>query len=434
MRWFAVLIRPVLYCIIVMLLGAGFVVAAEIDDSAFFVEAFNAFQKKDYLLAIEKANELNQVFPDSPLRDVTLLLIARSCIKSGDNVLAAKTIIKFKEEFSESGLNYTIEEELLALADKHRKGELLLPDKQRQEAAKKIRDERIALERAAALKLEQDRIAKEKADKERIAREQADSEKRERERLAAERIEKGNIKTTITVREGVAVTAVGQNGSMPVEIISQSSKNEEFLLEVNAAPEYGATLAAAEKPEVAVNRIKLATGGIFKGLVHFRMPGDRVDGHRASITIKTVSSRYSDVIQSKNALIIASAPLVRVVAKLAKPKVSPGEQLPYRVTVLNIGSLPAQDLTVRLQLPPQLDFLGAPNLKFRQEQNGTFVFRVERLETGKMADISLNVKVRENSRAGQELRGHVEVINGHLQRKDIFTANASVVSAKPTPE
>jgi len=72
-----------------------------------------------------------------------------------------------------------------------------------------------------------------------------------------------------------------------------------------------------------------------------------------------------------------------------------------------------------------------PEVKFRQEQNGTLVFRVERLETGKLADINLNVKVRDNSRAGQELRGQIEVINGQLQRKDIFTASASVVQSKP---
>lgn len=415
----------------IMLLVTGFVFAAEIDDAAVFVEAFNAFQKKDYLLAIEKANQLNQVFPDSPLRDVTLLLIARSSVKSGDNERAAVTVNKFREEFAESGLISTIEEELLSLGTRHQKGEVLQPNRQLQASAMKIRDDRLAQERAAALKLEQEKLAREKAERERIALEKAEAERKERERLAAEKAAKESIKAVISIRDSGLLVAAGQNGIMPFEISNRGKNVEEFMIAVAAAPEYGATLAEAGKSDEAVTRIKLAVGETFKGRVLFRMPAEKVDGHRASMLLKTVSSKYSDVVQEKSALVIASAPLVRVVAKLVKPKVYPGEQLGYRVTVLNIGSLSAQDLTVRLQLPPQLDLVGAPEVKFRQEQNGTLVFRVERLETGKLADINLNVKVRDNSRAGQELRGQIEVINGQLQRKDIFTASASVVQPKP---
>ena len=422
------------------LLGTGLLFAAEIDDAAVFVEAFNAFQKKDYLLAIEKANQLNQVFPDSPLRDVTLLLIARSSIKSGDNELAAKTINKFSGEFSDSPLASTIEEELLALGSRHQKGEQLHPNKQLQANAQKIRDDRLAQERVAALKLEQEKLAREKAERERIAREKAEqerialakaeAERKERERLAAEKIAKESIKVVISVQNSGTLVAAGQNGSMPVEISNSGRNSEEFLLEVSGAAEYKATLKSADKRDEAVTLIKLASGETFKGKLVFSMPSDKVDGHRAALTIKSVSSKYSDVIQTKNALVITSAPLVRVVAKLPKPQVVPGEQLRYRVTVLNIGSQPAEDLSVRLQLPPQLDFVGAPDMKFNQEQNGTLVFAVARIETGKLADISLDVKVKENSSIGQELRGQIEVVNARLQRKDIFSANASVVKPK----
>ncbi|MEI6705337.1 MAG: hypothetical protein WCL71_17675 [Deltaproteobacteria bacterium] len=217
---------------------------------------------------------------------------------------------------------------------------------------------------------------------------------------------------------------------MPIEISNRGKNSEEFLLEVSAAQEYGAFLSAAGIQSETVKRIKLATGETFKGKINLRMPADKVDGHRETLTIKTTSSKYSDVIQAKNALIIASAPLVRVVAKLAKQKVTPGEQVRYRVSVLNIGSLSAEDLTVRVKLPPQLDFVGAPDVKYMQEKDGTLLLRVERIETGKLSDISLDVKVRENSAIGVELRGQVEVVNGKLQRKDIFTGSVSVVQGK----
>ena len=431
-------IKSILFSMITIMLGAGLIFAAEIDDAAIFVEAFNAFQKKDYLLAIEKAGQLNQIFPDSPLRDVTLLLIARSSIKAGENELAAKTINKFKGEFSESTLASTIEEELLALGSRHQKGEPLQPNKQLQTAAQKIRDDRLAQERMAALKLEQEKLAKERAERERIAREKAEQERiakekaesERRERLAAEKAEKESIKVAVSIQDDGALVAVGQNGSMPIEISNRGNNSEEFLLEVSAAQEYGAFLSATGIQSETVKRIKLATGETFKGKVNFRMPADKVDGHREPLSIKITSSKYSDVIQAKNALIIASAPLVRVVAKLAKQKVTPGEQVRYRVSVLNIGSLSAEDLTVRVKLPPQLDFVGAPDVKYMQEKDGTLLLRVERIETGKLSDISLDVKVRENSAIGVELRGQVEVVNGKLQRKDIFTGSVSVVQGK----
>ena len=423
-------IKSILLTLVAILMGSAFVFAAEIDDAAIFVEAFNAFQKKDYLLAIEKAGQLNQVFPDSPLRDVTLLLIARSSIKAGENELAAKTINKFKGEFSDSTLASTIEEELSALGSRYQKGEPLQPNKQLQTAAQKIRDDRLAQGRIAALKLEQEKLAKERAEQERIALEKAESERRERERRAAEKAEKESIKVAISILDDGALAAVGQNGSMPIEISNRGKNSEEFLLEVSAAQEYGAFLSAAGIQSETVKRIKLATGETFKGQVNLRMPADKIDGHRETLTIKTTSSKYSDVIQAKNALIIATAPLVRVVAKLAKQKVTPGEQLRYRVSVLNIGSLSAEDLTVRVKRPPQLDFVGAPDVKYMQEKDGTLLLRVERIETGKLADISLDVKVRENSAIGVELRGQVEVVNGKLQRKDIFTGGVSVVQGK----
>ena len=431
MRLFITFIKPFIFSIIAMLLGAGFVLAVEIDDAAVFVEAFNAFQKKEYLLAIEKANQLNQVFPDSPLRDVNLLLIARSSIKAGDNELAAKTINKFTGEFSDNPLTSTIEEDLLALGSRHLKGEQLQPNKQLQTVAKKVRDDRLALELAAALKLEQEKLARERAERERIALDKAEAERKERERLAAEKAEKESIKTAILVPEEGTVVAAGQNGSVPIEISNRAKNSQEFLLDVTAAREYGAFIASAGKSDEAVTHVKLASGETFRGKVLFRMPSGKVDGDRAALAIRTISSKYRDVVQVKNALVIASAPLVRVVAKLARPKVAPGEQLRYRVSLLNIGSQSAQDLTVGLQLPPELVFVGAPDLKLRQEQKGTLVFRVDRIESGKLAEINMDVKVRENSRIGQELRGRVEVVNGQLQRKDTFTAGVSVVEAKP---
>ncbi len=409
-----------------MLLQTGFAFAADIDDSAIFVDAFSAYQKKDYLTAIEKADQLNQVFPDSPLRDVTLLLIARSGIKSGDNERAAKAVTSFNNEFPESSLKATVEEELQSLANRLKKGEQILPNKQLQVAAQKVRTERLAKERAAALKLEQERLAREKAEQLRIAREKIEAERRAKEKAAAEKLLKEGIKAVIAVMDEKVVEA-GENGSIPFDISNRGKNSEEFLLESVAPAEYSASITSITKTDSAIKRIKLAAGETFKGNLAFRMPLDKVDRNRTSMTIKATSAVYADVSQQKRVLAITSAPLVRVVAKLAKNQVAPGEELRYRVNILNIGSMPAQSLTVRLQLPVQLDFLGIPEIKFKQEPDGTLVFRLEQLDPGKLAELSLDVKVRNNSEDGQKLNGQIEVINGQLQRKDIFSTVASVV-------
>ncbi len=404
--------------------------SAEIDDSTVFVEAFNAYQQKDYLLAIEKCDQLNQVFPDSPLRDVTILLLARASLKSGNNERAAKSTALFSTEFPESSLKTSLEDELNVLANRLQKGEVLAADKTLQIAAAKVRSDALARDRAAKLKSEMERAAKAKAEQERLARIKLDEERREKERLLAEKLARASIKAAITLHEGAWKVPVGGNGRMPIEISNKGKNSEEFLLTISAAKEYDAILARAEKADEPITRIQLAAGETFKGTVAFRMPAEMVDGHRSAMTVTMVSAKFSDISFQKETTVISSAPLVRVVAKLAKQKVTPGETLRYRVTVLNVGSLPAQNLTVRLQLPPQIDFQGIPDVSFKQEPNGTLVFKIDQVEIGRLTEINLDVKVREDSVVGQDLRGQVEIVNGSLQRKDIFTASASVVQAK----
>jgi uncharacterized repeat protein (TIGR01451 family) len=404
--------------------------SADIDDSTVFVEAFNAYQQKDYLLAIEKCDQLNQVFPDSPLRDVTLLLIARASLKSGDNERAAKSTALFSTEFPESSLKTSVEDELKVLVSRLQKGEALVADKQLQMVASKVRTDALARERAAKLKLEMERAAKAKAEQERIARIKLEEERREKERLLAEKLARAAIKASITMRDDAWLVPVGGNGKLPVEISNKGKSNEEFILSVSTAKEYDAVLSRADKADEAITRVQLAAGETFKGVVTLRMPTEMVDGHRSVITVKIISAKFNDIGFQKDATVVSSAPLVRAVAKLAKQKVMPGEKLRYRVAVLNVGSLPAQNLTVRLQLPAQIDFQGSPDIPFKQEPNGTLVFKIDQVEIGKLAEINLDVKVREDSAVGQGLRGQVEVVNGSLQRKDIFTASTSVIQAK----
>jgi len=404
--------------------------ALELDDSNLFVEAFNSYQKKDYLLTIEKVDQLSQIFPDSPLRDISLLLLSRAAFKAGDNELAAKTINQFNAEYDDNSLKATIEEELLALGTRKKKGEKLLPNKQLRLAAQKVRNDQLALERAAAMKAEQERLAKEKAERERIAKEKAEQERRERERIAAEKAAKESIKLAIAIPGGNQPVEVGKDVLVPFELTNSGTGQEEFLLTTVVPQGNAVVLMAAARPGEPLERLTLAPGETLKGNISIRIPSDKVDGFKVPFQAKVVSAKFSDVNFSKEALFTASAPLVRAVAKPLKAKIARGDTVRFRVSVLNAGSLAAQGLTARVIIPPQLGFVDAAGSDYRQEAAGIVTFRMPVLESGGLAEFNLNLKVAENATDRQELRCQVEVINAQLQRKDIFNSSAAVVQGK----
>ncbi len=420
------LVLTLFFCLIALSPGN----CAEIEDATVFVDAFNAYQQKDYLLVLEKCDQLNQAFPDSPLRDITLLLIARASLKSGDNERAAKTAVLFSSEFPDSSLKTTIEDELLTLVRKHQKGDTLAFDKRLLSAAQKVKYDRIARIQAAELKLEMERAAKAKAEQERLASIKREEERREKERVLAEKRAKASINASISFPEAVEPFAAGSNGTLPFTFSNRGKESEDFLLAVATAKEYDATLSYAGKPVEVDTRLKIAPGETIKGTIAFKMPTDMVDGHRAAMTVKAVSAKFGDVAFQNETLVISSAPLVRTVAKLTKPSVFPGENLGYRVTVLNAGSLPARDLYVRLQLPTSVEFQSAPDVSFKREPDGILVFKLDKIDSGRLVEINLDVKIRDNSVVGQEIRGQVTVINNSLQRKDIFTSKTSIVRTK----
>jgi hypothetical protein len=383
------LIQPVLCSLMIVLLGAGFVVASETDDSSLFVEAFTAYQKKDYLLAIDKIGVINQLYPDTPLQDVTLLLLARSGLKSGDNELAARTISRFNSEFATNPLKATIEEELLRLGSRWQKGEKLPPAIPLRTAAQKVRNEQLALVK--------------------VTRE--------------------DVRVSISVPGDAQTVAVGQRGAIPFEIATLGTSDEGFVLETGAPPGFEAMLTVAGRTDEPLSRVTVGTVAPVKGSITFRMPTDKVDGHRSTISLRAVSEKFRHVVQIRETQVITSAPLVRVVARPEKRKLAPGERTRYHVAVLNAGSLPARELDVRVLLPDQIEFMGGGGSGNR-ESGGTLLFKVDTLDTGKLAEFTMEVKVREDCPIGQELRSKVEVVNNQMQTKDIFTSAIVVVQAE----
>jgi len=409
-----------LLCTVLLPLALALPAQAEVDDSSLFMEAFNSFQRKDYLLSSEKLQQLNQHFPDSPLRDVALLMLARSNQRAGDNEAAAHIINQFSGEFGSSTLAGSVEEELLALGKRQKNGEKLAPNRQLQMAAHKVRNEQLAIERAAAEKAERERLAREKAERERLAREQAEAERRERERLAAIKAARDAISFSIEPPTGELMAEAGVATTIPFVLVNQGVGTEEFTLEGVFPANLNGTLTAAEETHNGLSRIVLAPKQSFKGLLTFTVPGNRVDGYRQSLAIKAASVKFSDLIQTKELQVTAQAPLVRAVAKLQQPVAVPGEKLNYRVTVLNVGSTAAKEIDLRISLPNQLKLTGAGSDSGCWVENEQLAAcRISSIASGQLSERSLTVVVRDNA-SGQNLRGSVEVLQTVLQTKESF--------------
>jgi len=195
----------------------------ENEDSQMFIGGFNAYQQKDYSLAIEKMSGVLQKYPDTPLRDMALFWLSRSFFKVGNQQDAARYFSQFSKEYPDNPLKGTVEEELLSLAVRYDRGEKLSagstsarqPDiqvarKDEKEATAKAEEAvsaaaaesaRLAAVRnneqhRAALKAEQERIEKERTASQKLAAEKAAQgrlaaiKSDDERRLSAEKAEK----------------------------------------------------------------------------------------------------------------------------------------------------------------------------------------------------------------------------------------------------
>ena len=259
---------------------------------------------------------------------------------------------------------------------------------------------------------------------------QNESDRIENARLEAEILAKSGIKAAMTLQEVSGALPVNSDNSLSFEMVNQGLNTDEYLVTITAPAELGAFLARANSPGEKVTLLRLAPGEKFKGNVLFRIPTGMVDGQKSTVSVKAVSTQYGDVFYQKEITIVCSAPLVQVVAKLSRQEVAPGEKLRYQLTILNAGSLSARNLTIKLQIPPQVELAADPDVPFIQEAPGMLTFKVDTIDSGKRAEIHVDLKLREDSTIGQELTWNVEVIEGKLQRRVKSTERGSVVRSK----
>lgn len=400
------------------------------DDSNLFMEAFTAFQGKDFLLSIEKLNRLEQLFPDSPLRDVSLLMLSRAHQRSGDNQAAGVAINRFTKEFGSSPLATSVETELATLGKRVDAGEKLHQNKQLHTAALKVRNEQLAKERAIALKAEQERLARERAERERLAREKAEAERLERERLAALKAARESVKFEITQPIQLPDLEVGTPVLLPFRLTNLGKQPEEFVLEAQLPSGIEGVIVQDGDRSHPLQKVQLQPQEKLDLQLAFTMPGNRVDGSRLLLTARAISAKFTDISKSLELQATSAAPLLRAVCRL-QPKSTPADQpADYRVTLLNVGSRPAKEIDLKINLPEPLRVVHAGDDGCWIENDQLVACRIPLLPHGQLQERTLKVMpIGVTTQSGKTVKGSVEVVQTKLQVKENFPG--ATLPAKP---
>jgi len=218
-----------------------------------------------------------------------------------------------------------------------------------------------------------------------------------------------------------AAVDVARVFTVPFEIVNRGNGQDSFYLASGFPAEYGVLFMAASNPDKAINQTPAITPGEkFSGIMKLRIPSSTIDGLRISYPVQAASIFMGEVSQSREVSMVASAPLLRAVLKPDKTLLSPGERVTYRVTLLNVGSTAAQDVTLRLNFPPQYQAVDFATAGFRQEMQAALALDGIKLKPGESRELSASFVLREEALAREELVVRADLINNQLQARNSF--------------
>ncbi|MDD5285489.1 MAG: hypothetical protein PHD54_06495, partial [Desulfuromonadaceae bacterium] len=224
---------------------------------------------------------------------------------------------------------------------------------------------------------------------------------------------------------------VARRSSLPFVIINRGNGNDSFRLESTFPPAFNASFAAASSPDVPIIKTPvMAPGEAFKGVVNLTVPADSIDGLRIIHPVKAVSSFMIEASQSREIALTASAPLLRALVKTDKSRPLPGEKVLYRITALNVGSTVAEDVTFRINFPPQLEPVDYESAGFKKELKSALVLNGLQINSGESREFAVTFQLKEDSLAGQEISTRAELINNPLKTAAAFVSNMAYVQPK----
>ncbi len=455
--------------------------AANPDEYSVFISGFTAFQKQEYATTVERMTLFLKEYPSTPLRDMALFWLARAHFRLGHREEAARYMARFLRENPDTPLRNAVEEELVALAKMYDKGEPLpapaekptvvaqqppsiSPDKERIIRTAPVpapkTTEKTAKTRARRKTGTTDPSMKERA----IAEYRAVQEKYPGTRAAAaaaERLEKlgagqpAPVQTPIpsagTVGRGANAQVVdlevgqfaaadfsfspyaahndaGAGISLPFEVVNRGNAVDSFSLETGFPQEFGSRFAAAGGPGVFIRETPpLAPGESFKGIMTLTVPAGMVDGQKVTHSAKLVSKFDPGTSLSRDISLVSRAPLLRMVVKPDRERVTPGETVTYRIALLNIGSAAAKRVSFTLSYPSQYEPIDSGGGGLKKESKLALVSDEMGMASGENREFTVAFRLRDEALSGQELFCRAEVENRELRVRETFLSPVAVV-------
>lgn len=228
------------------------------------------------------------------------------------------------------------------------------------------------------------------------------------------------------VQEQRQPVEVGRTVVIPFEVVNRGNGTDSFYLASGFPVEFGARFVPATAPDQALNQTPmLAPGERFKGQLHLTIPAATIDGLRITYPVKAASRFNAETSQSRETSLVASAPLLRAMLKPDRSQAAPGERIHYRITVLNVGSMAANDVSLRLNFPPQYE--PAEFAGFRQEMQAVLVQDGLALKSGESREFVVSFKLKEEALAREELVLRADLQNTQLKAISAFHAAAVYV-------
>jgi hypothetical protein len=223
---------------------------------------------------------------------------------------------------------------------------------------------------------------------------------------------------------------VGKRVAVPFEVINRGNSPDTFIFESGLPKEYKADFIAAAAPDRPLTRTpQLLPGERFNGMVQFEMPAMSIDGERKLFPVKVLSEADGLTSQSRPIRLIAMAPILRAIIKTDATQVSPGERIPYKLVLLNVGSAAAKEVSLNIAFPPQYEPVDSTSAGLKPDGSNTLVMNGLQLAPGESREISFVMKLKESALAKEELFLHADMTNTALNRTDKFVSTAVEVKS-----
>jgi uncharacterized repeat protein (TIGR01451 family) len=221
---------------------------------------------------------------------------------------------------------------------------------------------------------------------------------------------------------------VGARISVPFEVVNRGNATDSFFLETGFPSEFATGFTADGSPGAFVTATPpLAAGESFKGVLNLTIPTGMVDGQKVTHTVKLVSKFDSGVSLSKDISLVSRAPLLRMVVKPDKERVTPGETVTYRIALLNIGSAAAKRVSFTLAYPSQYEAVAPVAGGLKKESRFVLASDELGIASGENKEFTVAFRLSDEALAGQDLFCRAEVENRELKVRETFLSPVAIV-------